>query len=660
MTSSLIDYIRILDTVHRNSVSEEANTIVELPENVIKVPLHEHQKASVLRMYEHEQRLSSGMRVQGESLYSHCGILGDSVGVGKSLMVLAHIARLSLLDPIPYQTSVNVLSCRTMFSIKSVKFSTKNEAGALIIVPHTLFRQWSGYIKEQTNLNGFCISKISQLVDPDFVKTLMEADVVLVSNTICRNFIPKCKMHDIRWKRMFIDEADTIHIPSTYYRDLPEARFIWFITASWVNMLYMNRNLYFDKSYINGIVFAEGSSYKHLQPHFLSRMATCETAYLVESFRVRSPYLYAEIISSTHPLRPYLVLKCAESFVKKSISLPELIRRTILCKSPLTSRILENAVSTNIQQMLHAGDIHSALKELNVKGKDIKSLIDGVTANLTKELSNLQKTYEFKESLEYSSATAKEQALKTLNEKISHVKDSIKSIEDRIQNFKTEVCPICYDEPVDHLVTPCCSRIFCASCLIMSLARNSSCPLCRGAIHPSKCTKIMVSENEIVDSALTEQEPTLPRKQDALLKIMKENPAGKFLIFSAYDNPFETIEAAIKDMGITVKHVKGNKDAVASILRTFEKGSLRCLLLNSRYAGAGLNITAATHVILLHAMTHEEEKQVLGRAYRIGRTGSLEFIKLLHKGEESYMEDGEANTAVATAATATATATATN
>jgi hypothetical protein len=41
-------------------------------------------------------------------------------------------------------------------------------------------------------------------------------------------------------------------------------------------------------------------------------------------------------------------------------------------------------------------------------------------------------------------------------------------------------------------------------------------------------------------------------------------------------------------------------------------------------------------------MTHEEEKQVLGRAYRIGRTGSLEFIKLLHKGEESYMEDGEA------------------
>jgi hypothetical protein len=40
-----------------------------------------------------------------------------------------------------------------------------------------------------------------------------------------------------------------------------------------------------------------------------------------------------------------------------------------------------------------------------------------------------------------------------------------------------------------------------------------------------------------------------------------------------------------------------------------------------------------THVILLHAMTHEEEKQILGRAYRMGRTEPLHFIKLLHADE---------------------------
>ena len=136
-------------------------------------------------------------------------------------------------------------------------------------------------------------------------------------------------------------------------------------------------------------------------------------------------------------------------------------------------------------------------------------------------------------------------------------------------------------------------------------------------------------------------EPSLPKKQDALLQVMKDNPEGRFLVFSRFDNPFETIEAAVQELGVQVKHVKGNKDAVASTLRAFESGSLRCLLLNSKYAGAGLNITAATHVILLHAMTHEEEKQVLGRAYRIGRKGALTFVKLLHKEEEAYTEEAE-------------------
>ena len=644
MTTSLVEYIRHLDNVHNNSLCDGANVIVDIPENTIKVPLHDHQKAILNRMNQYEQDLSVGMRVGSDRVFSNCAILGDSVGVGKSLMVLAHIARLPILDTIEKHVTIcSSGTSRNMFSIRASKYSDKNEAGSLIIVPHTLFRQWATYIKDQTNLKGFCLSKISQITDPDFEKTVMESDLVLISNTLCRQFLPRCKSRDIKWKRIFIDEADTIHLPGTLYRDLPSARFVWLITASWMNIMYMNRNLYFDRSSVNALVFSETTPYKHLQNHFLSRMAGSPSVYITETFRARSPHIFSEIVSQTHPLRSHLVIKCAESFIKKSISLPELIRRTILCRSPMTNRILENAISSNIQQMLHAGDISSALKELNVKGKNVKNLVDAVTSNLTKELGNLEKTYDFKASLEYSSAQVKEQALQSLKDKIGHVKQSIISIEERIQNFQKEVCPICYEEPADHLITPCCSRIFCATCIILSLARNSTCPLCRAAIHPSKCTKIMTTENEIVETAAGSEgsESSLPKKQDALLSIMKNNPDGKFLVFSRFDNPFETIETAVLELGIQVKHVKGNKDAVAYTLRAFESGTLRCLLLNSKYAGAGLNITAATHVILLHAMTHEEEKQVLGRAYRIGRKGALTFIKLLHKEEEAYTEEGE-------------------
>ena len=137
-------------------------------------------------------------------------------------------------------------------------------------------------------------------------------------------------------------------------------------------------------------------------------------------------------------------------------------------------------------------------------------------------------------------------------------------------------------------------------------------------------------DTEIVE---VEPEEQLEKKSDALLRIFKENPEGKFLVFGRYDNPFTTIEEGISSLGIRVKQLKGNKDAVASTLRAFQGGDLRCLLLNSHYAGSGLNITAATHVILLHAMTHEEEKQILGRAYRMGRTAPLHFIRLLHQDE---------------------------
>jgi hypothetical protein len=284
--------------------------------------------------------------------------------------------------------------------------------------------------------------------------------------------------------------------------------------------------------------------------------------------------------------------------------------------------------------MLHAGDTAGALESLGVKGQDSKTLIEAVTLNLKKELLRLEKTYAFKESMDYSTPQAKEIALKSLTDKINRTKESIKGIEERVENFATEVCPICYDEPSDHLITPCCSRAFCAGCLLLSMARNPECPLCRSAIHPSRCTKLLLkAETNAIEP---DKKDELPKKNEALLKILTENPKGRFLVFSRFDNPFDTIEKKVEDLGMATRHLKGSKDTIASTLRAFDSGAIRCLLLNSQFAGAGLNITSATHVILLHAMTHEEEKQILGRSYRLGRKGPLTFIKLLNKNEDNY------------------------
>jgi quinol-cytochrome oxidoreductase complex cytochrome b subunit len=105
-------------------------------------------------------------------------------------------------------------------------------------------------------------------------------------------------------------------------------------------------------------------------------------------------------------------------------------------------------------------------------------------------------------------------------------------------------------------------------------------------------------------------------------------------VFSRYDNPLLQVAAELEAIGIKdVREVKGPKDVIQATLSSFQKGTLRCLLLNSIHAGAGLTITAATHIILLHSMNIEEEKQIVGRAYRLGRKEPLHVYKLVHPNE---------------------------
>jgi hypothetical protein len=621
-----------MDDVLQNSITS-GGTLANPPTDSLKVPLHLHQQASVERMALLEQSLTTGMDCSGEMLYSSYGILGDSVGTGKSLMVLAHIARLDVLPPIQHFTSMGPYSSVNVLSIKHTTYARNTEAGALIIVPHTLFRQWADYIKKQTNLRHLLVDKKKALTGETFYEDLMAAQVVLVSNTLYKEFSAFQVERGITWKRLFIDEADTIHLVNGYRK--PEARFTWFITASWINMLYPNETIYLARPTLNAEVFGADGRFKYLSP-FFEEVFHSTRPYTYVRYDMTSFNFFREIINSHHLLRSKLVLRCHEDYVKESISLPALYRSNIFCRAPINQRIVSEVVPEDVKQLLHGGDVAGAIAALGVKTEDTMSLIDAVTKNLQKELVRLKATYEFKAAMEYSTAAAKEAALQSLADKIKHVQESIKSIEERIKGFEKDTCPICYDDELkDPIITPCCSRLFCGTCILQCITRTPNCPMCRTLIEIKKLKQVVSKKDvtAIVNSEEAAPVDQLEKKPEALIRLFKENPAGRFLVFSRYDNPFASMEESIASLGIKVKQLKGNKDAVAATLRAFDGGDLRCLLLNSHYAGSGLNITAATHVVLLHAMTHEEEKQILGRAHRMGRKEPLHFIRLLHEGE---------------------------
>jgi SNF2 family DNA or RNA helicase len=639
MWTSSLRSLHVLNDGYRYSLTSDTEQVDQPRE--IKVQLRPHQKAVLYEMTERERSFQRGLDASGEKFFSRFGILGDGVGVGKSLMVLGHIARLKQQEPVVSYSILSEHSNSMMYSVKEEVFANDiSNAGCLIVVPHTLYKQWENYVKTQTTLSFYGV-KTKKYVEKEKwqAERMLSKDVVLVSNTLYGKFQTVIAQENIQWKRVFFDEADTVYIPSTQY--IPNAKFTWLISASWANLLMPNTNLYYTYNQYSTYIQATN-------PHLDSQLVNLVQAWRNERgstysflnihYHMVSLSFFRPYLGSAHKLRGRCVVRCRDEFIQESVAMPPLYTRNILCKPSVAQRIVANAISADVRQLLHAGDFAGALQAVGANFQDSKSLIQAVTENRLKEIDRLQKTYEFKSSIEYASPQQKENALKHLRTKIEGLQEQVKSIRERIENYKEEICPICFDEPQSATLVPCCHRLFCGGCILTSLTGKSTCPLCRATIAPQELQHIADTQrtNNIQEqSTNTTQEPL--RKVEQLLQLLREgiatNPQARFLIFSRFDNPLTQITQELSSMNIQAAQVLGNKDVIHRMLKQFEQGNLRVLSLNSIMAGAGMNITSATHVILLHAMNHEEEKQILGRAYRMGRKDPLQVIRLLHPDE---------------------------
>jgi len=618
-------YTRLFNAPFFSSCTNES-TIADQPTD-IKVPLRQHQRAMIHAMDVLEKKLIEGYDISGERLYSRFAVLGDSVGVGKSLMVLGHIASNKNEAPLKTYNALNPYSNSNVFSLIQRSFNDISNSAALLVIPHILFRQWETYITQQTTLKPLLVKSVRTLQSPTFLKNASKADLILVSNTLLGKFLAITE-HKLYYSRIYIDEADSIHIPST--QPFPEGSFIWFISASWANLMFESDRVWFPHSAVERITQSpEFNTYDILFQAQMLQALVGMRGYFTR-YGIRSTHYFRDFVKVRHPHRTHLVLRCHDNFIAESISLPPMNTETILCEPTLAQRIVSVAVNAQVQSLLNAGDIQNALTALGVPADSPVNLIQAVTDNRTKELKRLRETYEFKATQEYATPQAKELALANLASKITSLEEQINSIRQRIENYKKEICAICYDEPQEAVLTPCCSRVFCGGCILTSLTRITGCPLCRTPLAPAA----LVSFSEKAPKKKKQPEPAgPPKKIDALMDLIKKHPNDKFLVFSRYENPFQMMYERLAADSVTVQTVKGSKDIVANLLTSFEEGKTRVLLLNAAHAGAGLNITAATYVVLWHAMTAEEEKQILGRAYRLGRKTPLNVVKLVHPDE---------------------------
>ena len=609
-----------------NGTTDNSELALQPPH--VKVPLKPHQLAMVNAMQEKENNSINGFTIDGETHYSQFAILGDKVGSGKTLMTLGFISAMKSAPPRTTFSKINEYSQTTFWSKKPV-YDTECSGNILIIVPHTLYHQWKFAIQQQTNLSFLEVKTQKAFEKPDFLENIKNRDITLMSNTIIRPFLSTNERRTIQWSRVIFDEVDSIHFTSTV--PMPQANFYWLISATWQNFIFQGLYIYMNEAYLTRR--AQAGLNSELLAILQQDQITNGNNYY-SRYDIKSASFFNEFLSKHHS-RGHIVLRTTDAFMEKSWKSPPITETRIECEAPIQHRIVAQFVGPEIQELLHAGDIQGALEKLGVSNTSQSSLVTALCDTREKELDRLEKTLVFKESIEYATPQAKDLAIQSLKGKIQSLKEQIESLKQRVMNVKEEVCAICFEDPKNPTLVVCCSRLFCGACIIQCLQRASSCPMCRSALDFQKLRHIDLKatgpedgqkENVIVKAVK-------PTKKDALFKLITETKGGRFLIFNRFDNPFYEIEEKLLEKGVRVASVRGNKDHVSSILKQFEKGDIQVLLMNSMQAGAGMDLKSATHIVLMHVMKKEEEKQIVGRAIRLGRTEPLNLVRLLHDNE---------------------------
>jgi hypothetical protein len=627
--------ISMIERAYSNSLTEQSPRAETPPE--IKVSLKSHQAALLDEMESRERSLRNGRRcIDNSVLYSRYAILGDAVGAGKSLAVLAHIARMKRAqNPPPNPAYYHKLSTPNLYSIwePNVKH---NRSATLILVPHSLYRQWSNYIKTQTTLKvAECKTKKFFANTAAARDEIIAADAVLVPSTLYAEIQALASTENIYWVRAFVDEVDSIHIPAR--REPITADFTWLISATWSSCITPKYS-YITANTLEYLISCGqvnlDTAHDDFKTNFLATgLQTAQTRnHIVIDCNWTSVNFFAAFVSQ-HPHQDQLIVRTSDAFRKMSLALPAIEHEIIRCKTTLHQRLVNGLLTTDVRQMLHAGDISGALAELGVREETPMTLVDAVMMNQKKELARLKQTLEFKQGLEYSTPALKVAALENLQQKIISLETQIASFEERIKELDTSTtCGICLDTPQNPTCVPCCKQIMCGACVLTHLTYKSSCPMCRGPLTVRDLHRITASKksNKKAESA----DPELLKKSDALLKYITENPNGKFIVFSRYDNPFAGLIAELEARNISVQEAKGNKDAIYNLIKRFRSGEVRVLFLNSQYFASGMNLESATHVIMYHGgIPPSEKEQIIGRAQRLGRTGSLKVIQLLHEDE---------------------------
>ena len=91
----------------------------------------------------------------------------------------------------------------------------------------------------------------------------------------------------------------------------------------------------------------------------------------------------------------------------------------------------------------------------------------------------------------------------------------------------------------------------------------------------------VIKEEDVISSSSVSDEDRLPTKQERLLELINSKKDGRFLVFSSYDNSFNTVRELLNKEGIPWSKLCGNTYQINKIINCVTVYYIKLLILNT-------------------------------------------------------------------------------
>jgi hypothetical protein len=489
----------------------------------------------------------------------------------------------------------------------------------ILVIPHHLFFQWNRYIEkyfkniDKKDFNYKVVLKNNELNDLTLnINKIKEYDLLVLNDKNYKKFILITNINNIKFNRIIFDEADSLRLPQLDIESNTKAKFRWFVSSSFINILYPSKYI--------------------LYSHKLGKM-------IYKSYGMYPNY-YVDLIESIRNqinknILKLIIVKNDDDYIRSSImngsgvSISLVGEYIIECKDPRIAKLLNGIVPKEVMNYINLGKIEKAKEYFDKKQIYSEEKIIKIILNNNKE----------------------------------NIKDSVKdNIKDRIKNNK---CSICYSDcNNDKCVVSCCSNIFCFVCINKWLGRennqllnNGTCPLCNMKLSDKNLFMINNKKNDdnfsIIDMYKTYDIKQVNKEFNKIenLRILlnskkeeKNIKCDKFRVVIYIDNLTEDDEMCqmifdiLIELNLTWKFLKGNKYVIKNILQLYNSGITNVLILNCENNGCGLDLSNTDYAFFINRNCNQLEEQIICRMNNMKRENELEVYYLLNKNEIEYMD----------------------